>query len=133
LLVRDFLAARRITPELPDAIRQRFGVFRLDKDTIANDLGNRRGARRHNRLACRHGFEESDPEAFLHAGQAEDVRAVILAGEAASRHLADPGDDGFELKIAPACVKRCGFRTAAGDPDFEVRNPAAQHVGGFEQ
>ena len=49
-----------------------------------------RGARRYDRFAGCHGFQEDDAEAFLHAGQAEEIGPVVLGRQIRLGDVAQP-------------------------------------------
>ena len=105
--------------EREDPRRQCRGALRFHQGRVRSHLGDGRRARRHDRLTGRHGFQQHDAEAFLDAGQAEDVGAIVLGGQVGTRNIAQPGDR-VRLTSAgrPARARRhrrvrcrrCGFR-----------------------
>ena len=65
--------------KVQNARGQSFGALRLYQRAVRQHLGDGRGARRHHRLARRHGLQQYDAEAFLDAGQAENAGTVVLS------------------------------------------------------
>jgi hypothetical protein len=59
---------------------------------VRRHFGNGRRARGDDRLAGGHGLQQHDAEAFLHARQAEEVRALVLVDELRAGDIAQPGD-----------------------------------------
>ena len=84
-------------------------------------------------LARGHGFQKHDSEALLHAGQAEQIRAIVFRGKLLARDVAHEADRVPKIQIAMQCVQPGSFRAVAHQPHRQARNAAAQLCGGFEQ
>src|SRR5262249_46811028 len=103
-----------------------FGLTRFGEqavDAVAHDFWNRRRARGDDRLAGGHGLEEDDPEAFLHAWQAENVAAVVFAGELLLGGVAEPDD------LRPQAAQLGAFGAVAHHANFEI----GQAPRGFDE
>jgi 7-cyano-7-deazaguanine synthase len=106
--------------EVEDPRRQRFRALRLHQGGVRRHFGDGRRARRHNRLAGRHGFQQHDAEAFLHAGQAEDVGAIVFGGQAAKAVCLLSG--GLDSSTCLALARREGYACYALSFDYGQRH-----------
>jgi len=96
-------------------------------------LWNCRGAQGDDGLGSRHGFQQHDAEAFLNAGQAEEIRAVVLGQELGVRNVTQPRYRAVELQLARKAMQAGGTRAAANDPYFEAGDATGQRGGRAQQ
>ena len=76
---------------------------------------------------------QHDAEAFLNAGQAEDVRAVVFRRQRGTGNVAQPGNHAVQTELAGQRAPRGRVGAAAHDADFEAGDRAAERRGRPQQ
>ena len=112
---------------------QRFGTVGLHQHGMWRHFWNCRRAGGDDGLGGRHGLEQHDAEAFLDAGQAEEIRAVVLGQELGTRNVAQPHYRAVELQLARKAMQRGGARAVADDPYFEAGDASGERGGRVQQ
>src|SRR5260370_30706062 len=94
----------------------------LYQNAVLDHFRNSRGARRHNRLARGHRFQEDNSKAFLNTRQAEDVRTIVFLGQGRKRQISKPPHNSFETQILLPLLKPPVLRPVADDSHFASWN-----------
>ena len=92
-----------------------------------------RRARSHNRLSRGHGLQQDDAKAFLHAGQAENVRPIVFRRELRTGHVAQPADSVPGKQLARQAPQRRGVGAIAHQAHRQAGNAPAQDGGRAQQ
>jgi hypothetical protein len=83
-----------------DSGRERLDVIGLHQDRMRRSFRNRRRERGDHRLARGHRLQQHDPETLLHAGQAEDARAIVFTRQFRAGDIAQPRHRLFQFQFA---------------------------------
>ena len=114
-----------IAIETKNARGKRLGVSGLRENAMVDHFRNSGSAYCDYRLPRYHRFQEDNTEAFLQAGQAKHLRAVIFLSQSGEWYISQPNYGSFKTQFTPDSVQPFTIRPVTDDSNFELGNRMA--------
>ena len=106
-----------------DGRRQVLGTLWLGQQPLGYHFRHSGGARGNHGCFGDHGFEQYNPKAFLHTGQAEHIGAAIFMGQCFRAQVPKPSHGIAQLQRAPLAFKSSALGPISGNANLEAWNP----------
>src|SRR5438067_1389214 len=104
--------------EAKDGIGERFGVFGLNQNASAYHFGDSCYARGDNRFSSGHRLEKYNAEAFLGAGQAKYIAAIVFGGQGIRTDFAEPMQGRFDTQLRRELPQALVLRAVADNSNL---------------